>query len=253
MKAAPDPRRPDRRPPAACAAFRDRWLAGLDSPDTQADPTAGGDDPHLTTCGECRSWLVDARRFAGGLRLLALPADPPALPHAWSLHIADAVLDDRAAFRGRRRWVVRILSTAAAVVLAAGLGLWGGGHLRFDRPLAVHVRSNPVTKPTPPAPPLGESLASAVGPVVDKARRTADQTFAGARALFAAPTSLPGMGSGMDDWESDIGPATRALDEARQGAAGSLEPVASSFRRAVDLFSRELTTPAGTPGRDQPR
>jgi hypothetical protein len=188
---------------------------------------------HLRDCADCRALETATRRLQEGLRLRAAPLPPPDLAG----RIVDRVLLDRrrARQRARRRWAVT-LALAAGLFIAVALRLdWNGRQTDADTekqgPVVKHPAPQPKTAPT-----LRESMTEASEAVAALTSQTADETVGPTRWLVpnVSPPELPQV-----DLES-IEPPTRPLREASEGVTTGLEPVASSARRAVGLFLREL-------------
>jgi hypothetical protein len=74
--------------------------------------------------------------------------------------------------------------------------------------------------------------------VLALARRTADGAVQPTRLLVPNASEAPSMQS--EPWQPAVEPAAQSLAEVGHGAAASFEPVASSAKRAVNLFWREL-------------
>jgi hypothetical protein len=151
----------------------------------------------------------------------------------------------------RRRTLLRRGAFAAAA-LAASLLLVVGLRLsqRPDSPTApgpdVVARPAPVPPPTAPAPPaLRDTVAEAGEAVASLTTRTADEAVDQTRLLLPIVKG-PSLADLVVVPPSDA-PA-RPLREAGEGVSAGLGPVASSARRAVDLFLRDLP-PVGGQGR----
>jgi hypothetical protein len=81
---------------------------------------------------------------------------------------------------------------------------------------------------------LRDGLAEAGSALAGLTRRAAAETVGRGRVLFP-PVELP-----PPALDVTLDPAVRPLGDARAGLAEGLEPVATSARRAVNLFWREL-------------
>jgi hypothetical protein len=79
-----------------------------------------------------------------------------------------------------------------------------------------------------------DALAQSGSDVMALARRTADEAV-GPTRLFV-PKALEAPPTPAEPWQ----PAAESLQDVRQGAVASFEPVASSAKRAANLFWREL-------------
>lgn len=189
---------------------------------------------HLRDCADCRSLAAAGRRLQDGLHLLPAPQPPADL----ALRIAEAVRLDRRQTRrrARRRWAVG-LALAAGLLLALGLRFsW------HERPTAPEgPPSQPVAKNAPqpeikPAATLRESAAELGEVFASLSNQTADETV-GQTRRWVSNVSSPALPK-VDLLAME--PPTRPLREAGEGVSEGLEPVATSARRAVDLFLRDL-------------
>jgi hypothetical protein len=217
---------PPPTPPACDAAleYLQRQLDG-DAPDLPPAVEA-----HLEACADCRERFRAAPDLLATLSRLDAPG-PPAL-------FTERLIADvrRAGDRRRRlrRWPLAG-ALAAAVVLAAWL-----------------ARPRPDTSapaPAPAAPGLVQDSPRLAGPpelrrrVAEAGEAVAALTQRAAReAVGGGPLALPevAMPAGLPDWDAALDPAARPLGDARQGLAEGFEPVATSARRAVRLFLRDL-------------
>ena len=86
---------------------------------------------------------------------------------------------------------------------------------------------------------LQASVREAGSALVALVERTADEAVEQGRVLF--PTTLPPQAT-FDSGTLPFDPPVRSLREAGQGLSAGLEPVATSARRAMDLFLREVPT-----------
>jgi hypothetical protein len=220
----------------ACQAWLQRCLDG------EAGGYSAAVERHLRYCPECIALEAAARRLDEGLRLLAPPAPPPGLAGA----VAGAVLRDFRARRARRarRWAAAATALAAALLLSLGLRAVTSTRPNTDSPAPPVARSGPEAPPSA-APPRDEARAVPLRDAVNKAgsavasltSRTADEAAGHTRLLLpaVAPPPLPDLALA-----GPLEPAVGPLREAGQGVSAGLEPVATSARRAVDLFLRDL-------------
>jgi hypothetical protein len=75
--------------------------------------------------------------------------------------------------------------------------------------------------------------------VVALTRKTADETVG--QTKFLLPVSIPHTAVGdAQELEQALGPPARSLREIQDGMSAGLEPVATSARRAVGFFLREI-------------
>lgn len=216
-----------------CAESLERLQQWLDGDSTADEPAWLR---HIDHCVECR----DARRAAGLLRELRLiPQPEPTLLLANRLTAA-VLADIRMRRMVRRRKIFLTCAVAAAAVIALVLSL----PRHSVAPRNPEVAEVPVTShPTPEvAGSLNDSMAEAQTAVVSLTRRTADDAVGTSRFLFAIPpVSSPALN------EAALEPPTKSLRGAGESMATGLEPVASSARRALDLFLRDLSPSPSRP------
>jgi hypothetical protein len=201
-------------------------------------PSSEGLTAHLRECPACAELHAASRRLLRGLRLSTPPAPPAELAPA----IAAAALREL-----RRRRLLRqsafAVATAAAVLIVLGL--------RFAiRPGHTPTPVPEMTEGTPPSPaitaaglrakhtspPLLSTVEEVGEAVASLTSRTADEAMGGTRLLL--PTVSGSSLSKLDFPATDA--PTRPLREAGKNLTASLDPVANSARRAVDLFLRDL-------------
>jgi hypothetical protein len=164
-----------------------------------------------------------------------------ALARSWSqLTIAPVIVPPElgprllcAAVRDRRRRrLIRVAGVAlalAASIVVAVVGFWPSG------PPAPPEQNSVVVAPPAPGPapspegpkPIGDAVAEARDALVTLTKRTAAETRDGSAWLLPSP-KMPEL--------PDTGEHLEPLADARTGAARSVEPVASSARRAVHFL-----------------
>jgi hypothetical protein len=136
---------------------------------------------------------------------------------------------------------------ALAASLLVGLGLWTW-HWLTPAPTPP-VQPDVVENSAPPEAPgnLRESMREAGSALSSLTNRTADEVVTSTRKLLpnvpapAFPT--------LDPMGPIVEPPGRSLAQAGRAVADGLEPVASSARRAFDLFLRDVPLgPEGHPG-----
>lgn len=199
-----------------CRAALDWLQCRLDGAGTESPPAVAD---HIAVCGTCRERFQAAERL---LSLLSAASSAPSMVMDSDRTAAIVISDLRT--RRRRLWVGRAAALAAAVALAVWL---------WPRPTAHEpqiVRQDPPAANAEPLPSfgaLGTALAAA-------SRRAAVETVEPGRWLLPTEIELPTTSAGA--LLPDISP----LDSARQGLVSSLEPVATSARRAVSLLLRDL-------------
>jgi hypothetical protein len=219
--------------PPDCAAARARWQRVFDeAPAGEPLPP----EPHAADCPDCRAWAAAARRLLDGVSRLRAPLPPPDLAD----RLLGRVLRDQRRRRLRRR-VFAVTAMAAGLLLAVWAGVRGW---EAARPAAPPVARQPVPPPPPPpdlptppvpaAPSLQDGLARAGSDVLALARRTAGEAVKPTRLFVPSAPEPP------EPWQPAVEPASQSFAEVRHGAVAGFEPVASSAKRAVNLFWREL-------------
>lgn len=209
-----------------CREFEDLLHRRLDG----APASAADVDEHLTSCPSCRALEVATVRLERGLRALATPEPPVNLG-------SRIVFDVLAQHRGvqRRRHLALVASLAAGLLLAFLIGrTWQGVTPPAPAPqpkLVAKVEQPPATAP------LNQSVGEAGSALASLLSRTADETINQGRMLL--PDSVPAPMT-VDDWQPTFESPALPLREAGQGVSAGLEPVASSARRAFNLFLREI-------------
>jgi hypothetical protein len=177
---------------------------------------------HATECSECRGRIRAADRLVDSLRIRS------------ARHLATPLLTERIVTAARRdarrrrigRWAAAGAALAAAIVLAVWLS---GRALNNGKP------GNEIVSVPPKGPSLRAELVGAGDAVVALTRRTANETVGEGR-LLVPKMEVPKFVTAS--WSL----ATAPLDSTGKGIAEGLEPVATSARRAVNLFLRD--TPA---------
>src|SRR5947209_1416504 len=185
---------------------------------------------HLALCPACRELHRAAQRLLDGLSHVAPPRPPADLAE----RICQQVLVERSR---RRRWRRRLTTAALAaslLLLASAIYLAVQTGSRIPPSAALAER-----KHSPDSPSLHRHLEEAGLAVVALTRRTADETMD--QTKFLLPVSLPdaSLSDALALGQALESPA-QSLRELQEGMSAGLEPVATSARRAVDLFWREL-------------
>jgi hypothetical protein len=203
---------------------------------------------HLATCPECAARFSSARVLNSSLRLSRLPSVPSDLTR----RIATNALRDIRRRRLARR--VAFITAAAAAVL---MGIGVRSLLITEPPVTpVVVATNPDSLARPrfqdsvasskpmSTPPLRNAVAEAGDAVASLTSRTADEAMGQTRLFLPLVPS-----SSLRELEITPPSApSRPLREAGENISSGLGPVASSARRAVDLFLRDIP-PVGTQSR----
>jgi hypothetical protein len=193
-------------------------------------------EQHLCACSSCREMHRTARRLQDCIRYLKPPMPRPGSPE----RIRAAILAEHRRTR-RRRQAVRVFAVAASLVIA----VMGGVYLsRIENPPG----STELIAPSRRKPSLQENVAEAGALVVSLTRRTADETLENTKLLIPSGTNDRTLG-GAPDIGNPFEMTFQSLQIVENGVAAGFEPVATSARRAVDLFVREM---APLDGRSRP-
>lgn len=209
-----------------CQEFEDLLQRRLDG-----DLASAADvDEHLTSCPSCRALEVATVRLERGLRALTTEQPPANLA---GRIVFDVLSQQRGAQRRRRLALVG--SLAAGLLLAFLIGrTWPEATPPAPAPqpeLVVKVEQPPAIAP------LNQSVGEAGSALASLLSRTADETMNQGRMLLPDSVPAPMM---VDDWQPTFESPALPLREAGQGVSAGLEPVASSARRAFNLFLREI-------------
>lgn len=200
----------------------DQWLEELFA---GAEPDAVLIE-HLVACRACRTLYESAVALRKGLAEMLPPQPAPELTD----RIVTSVLFDRRRRQARRRIVARAAALAAGILVVL---------------FASEQRPGPEHKEEPAViaqgPSLRKTLTEASSAVVESARRQVNEALSSTLWLVPPVEGLPVD----DEWQFE--PALRPLQEASQGVAAGLDPVADKARRAFALFVRDLS-PRGKPG-----
>jgi hypothetical protein len=181
---------------------------------------------HLGVCPSCRELHACARRLLEQFRVQETPTPSPDL----AIRIRQSVVNE-----ARRRVVFRRLAavSAAAACIAAVVA----GSFFWPRRADDSYAKAPIT--SRPSLSLSKSVEEAGQAVLAMTRRAADETIDQGRVFL--PRNLPeGPTADAAALEPLLDQPARSLREMQDGMSAGLEPVASSARRAVDLFLREL-------------
>jgi hypothetical protein len=209
---------------------------------------------HLAICSDCHELDAAAHYLLDGLRFLAPPQPPAGLRE----RICRQVMAERIRTTRRRRLLVR--SAVAAALLLAGSVIYLASRtaerMEGSPALAAVRRGAASTTSTS----LHRRIEEAGLAIVALTRRTADETVGQTRfflpvnsggdprrenSAHAPPESTRRLASRQGDdldtlWAQALAPPARSLREIQDGMAAGLEPVASSARRAVGFFLREI-------------
>lgn len=206
-----------------CQEFEDRLQQRLDG--ELAGDAASAE--HVLSCSSCRLLQAAASRLEQGLRLLKREDAPQGLS---GRVVTQLVVERRQDVRRRR---VAFVGALAASLLFALLAKYAWQPATpVPQPKAPEV-----AKTEPKAAPLQESAGEAQSALAALLSRTAEETVSQGRLLLP---EVPAPMMAVDDWQPTFEPPALPLREAGQGVSAGLEPVASSARRAFNLFLREI-------------
>ena len=172
---------------------------------------------HLEVCPECRERFRLARSLMAVFPARYDGAEPSSV---WTDRLVGAIVTD-----GRRRRIKR-LGVAWAVAAGVLATVW------LARPVTTTSSNGPLTVVTR-TPDLRSNFAEAGSALADLTRRAAAETVDHGRVLVP-PVEVPLV------LDIRLEPAARPLDVARQGLSEGFEPVATSARRAVNMFWQDL-------------
>jgi hypothetical protein len=186
-------------------------------------------DLHLAECRDCRELHGASQVLLENLRHWSLPQVPEGL----SKRIVREVRLQR---RKLRR--TRLVATAASLAASLLIGLlitYVLSRPSKNQDLAIHEEVMPNLAPAS----LQRSVEEAGQAVVALTRRTADETVGQTRLLL--PAMFPESPLAETPMARiSLQASTQSLVEVKDGMSAGLEPVASSARRAIDLFLREI-------------
>jgi hypothetical protein len=133
--------------------------------------------------------------------------------------------------RWRRGWWLSRGAVGLTVLALSGVGWYA------TRPAPPPVNTPPIVAPQPlaPTPTVGETLSDAGEALASLSKATADLAISPTRSLFAN-TDVP--------WPAvrppaEVTPAADSLAAVPAAARSSVEPLAGSTRRAINLFLRD--------------
>jgi hypothetical protein len=190
------------------------WLQRRLDGDSAAMPASVAS--HVTKCADCRGRIRAAELLLASLE--ERHEDQILRPLA-RVHVI-AVVQRDARLRRIARWTTAGAAIAAAVMVAA----WLANRIPEPGPTP-----NPIAQLPQRAPSLRAGLASAQEAVASLTRRTASETIGESRLLLPNIEIPKSATTALASAAAPIGAAGR-------GVADGLEPVASSARRAVNLF-----------------
>jgi hypothetical protein len=207
-----------------CVEYQESLQEKLDGAHGQSDAAR----QHVRECSSCRELHQAAQRLLDGLGR-AVPPTP-------SLELTAAIRRNVLGDMHRRRWQRRLLvsAAAAAVLLAASLGIARWRSPASPVAQAVLPLENDTRQPS-----LRQSVERAGIAVAALTRRAANETLDESRFLFQV--SMPDERRPQPAVQKLVQDAgLRPLTAVKDGVSEGLEPVATSARRAVRLFWRDL-------------
>lgn len=201
----------------------------LDRPDLAA---------HLAGCPACRQWQALATRVQAALD----HGGEPLVPFGLSQRIVRVVHADQRA-RLFRRWAGVGATIAATLALVFFFFMNPFRDPAAPAPLVERPPVEPKGPGDVPSLPRVEGLTQARVAIVDWTRDTAERTASQTAGLI--PSFDLQVGDLLPDAEESpmgvepvtLEPATRPLNEIRDGASVALRPVGDSARRAFRLFA----------------
>jgi hypothetical protein len=193
-------------------------------------------DRHLGACPACRELQGAVQRLRQGLRWSA----PPVPPAGLAGEISARLLAEISKQNRRRRATVGLALAASLLVVAISVYYLPFSRQRAGRPEELRVE-NP---PNLASPSLQRSVQEAGLAVFSLTRRAADETLDQGRLLLPVVVPAKALSEAPESPQVQRLP-DRSLIDAKDGVAAGLEPVATSARRAMNLFLREIP-PMGT-------
>jgi hypothetical protein len=214
----------------------------LDGPAGAVD---GSVAEHVAACPECGSLQLAGRRLQDGLRLVSAPQPP----RDFVERVVASIIADRLGRRqSRRRWfAAAALAASLLLAILAGYRWLGLGETNRVQPGPIANGSTPTRETPMPGPSPRDSVSGAGEAVASLSRKATEETVEQTRLLWpvaTAPLSFDGI-----DIQTPLEPPAQSLREAGQNVSSGLEPVATSARRAMNLFIRDL--PPVEPGKKQ--
>ena len=202
--------------------------------DGQLVPSDGGAfATHLVLCSDCRDHYADAQCLLDGLRVL-----PPSRPPADLLgRICRQIMVERVRASQFRRRVVG--SGLAASILLTCWAVYTASRSVSMAEIQVQSAQIQQTRPLADSGSLHRSIQEAGQAVVALTRRTADETVDQTKLLFLVGIPQAAFGDARE-LEQVLEPPAESFREIQEAMSAGLEPVATSARRAVGLFLREI-------------
>ena len=214
-----------------CIEFQELLQRCLDG---EALPSDGDDvAAHVALCPDCRDLHGATQCLLASLRMHVPPQPPADLLE----RIYQSLLGERARAARRRRLLINF-------ALAASLLLTPYAVYITARSVWIRTAPRELTQSLPqPAPTASPSLQRRIEEaglaVVALTRQTADETVGQTKLLL--PVSVPQAAvADVPEWDQAFQPPARSLREIQEGMSAGLEPVATSARRAIGLFLREI-------------
>jgi hypothetical protein len=214
-----------------CLECQQRIQRCLDGESVLSD----GDDfaTHLVLCANCRDHYAATQCLLDGLRELP-PYRPPA---DLSERICRQILVERTRATQLRRLVAGSGLAASLLLMCCAVYIASRSASKAD----VRAQSTRVQQAHRLAASrsLHRSFQEAGQAVVALTRRTADETVDQTKLLFLASIPRASFGD-AGELEQMLESPAESFREIQEAMSAGLEPVASSARRAVGLFLREI-------------
>jgi hypothetical protein len=196
-------------------------------------------ESHFNECAACRAQQQAGEILLAGLKFLSAPQ----MSVDFAKGMTALVLEDRRSRRQRRRTRLFVTGALAASLIVMTLA---GYFLSPNSRIASVHDDSPAKRPKLPTP--NPEVTPRLAQSVDEAR----QAFAALSERFTEnaqkQTKLllpmqPMQIAGIEDGQAsslDLEPAAKSLQQAGKAVAENLQPVATTARRAIAYFVREL-------------
>jgi anti-sigma factor RsiW len=224
-----------------CVEYLDYLQQALDG---RTDAVEAPVAEHLAACPACSQIHMAGRRLREGLRLVAAPQPPRDFAERVAARI---VADNFNRRRQRRRWFAAALAASLLLAISAGYRWFNSNEPNPVKPGPVADADNNAPRESAITSSSREKVTGAGEAVASLSRKATEETVEQTRLLWpvaTAPLSFDGI-----DLQTPLEPPAQSLREAGQSVSSGLEPVASSARRAMNLFWRDL--PPVEPGKKQ--
>ncbi|HEV3203649.1 MAG TPA: hypothetical protein VGY77_04670 [Gemmataceae bacterium] len=187
---------------------------------------------HLAECPQCRALHSAVCRLEKALPLL-LPSQPPR-------HLSKQIVAKVLAQHGReiikvrmRRWTA--LAAAASIIVGLFLG-YSGFFFKTQRVVELNIDRNSGSKASAS---LQKNVEEAGSALVGLFSRTTTEAFQQGRGLLPDSVSLSALPDAVV-LQPSLNPPVETFRIAGQGVSTGLEPIATSARRAINLFLQDF-------------